>query len=250
MNSRPQRDVKQNNSFELEEGNVFSCASIRGCPAEVDTLGLHRRIDSSFTGQNSSDMNLEKESFNAEQGFVGFLDTGLPSGDMPKLKEEVTESPIASSYESSSRVASPLDPSGQFNVVIKEEPVDDYDYETNICTEGVSVKQEDTDEETDEYSNTDDDDPVLQKCLRRYSEADRNDGDFKSRKRVLSSPSGVAKAKMLKLDSGKMPVVYLEPCAVTKSTVKISELPQTMLSSCKKDKSPLNTVLDLSLIHI
>lgn len=244
LNSRPQRDVKQNNSFELEEGNVFSCASIRGCPAEVDTLGLHRRIDSSFTGQNSSDMNLEKESFNAEQGFVGFLDTGLPSGDMPKLKQEVTESPIASSYESSSRVASPLDPSGQFNVVIKEEPVDDYDYETNICTEGVSVKQEDTDEETDEYSNTDDDDPVLQKCLRRYSEADRNDGDFKSRKRVLSSPSGVAKAKMLKLDSGKMPVVYLEPCAVTKSTVKISELPQTMLSSCKKDKSPLNTVLD------
>lgn len=244
LNSRPQRDVKQNNSFELEEGNVFSCASIRGCPAEVDTLGLHRRIDSSFTGQNSSDMNPEKESFNAEQGFVGFLDTGLPSGDMPKLKQEVTESPIASSYESSSRVASPLDPSGQFNVVIKEEPVDDYDYETNICTEGVSVKQEDTDEETDEYSNTDDDDPVLQKCLRRYSEADRNDGDFKSRKRVLSSPSGVAKAKMLKLDSGKMPVVYLEPCAVTKSTVKISELPQTMLSSCKKDKSPLNTVLD------
>eukprot|EP00076_Gallus_gallus_P041095 XP_025006633.1 MAX gene-associated protein isoform X12 [Gallus gallus] len=244
LNSRPQRDVKQNNSFELEEGNVFSCASIRGCPAEVDTLGLHRRIDSSFTGQNSSDMNLEKESFNAEQGFVGFLDTGLPSGDMPKLKQEVTESPIASSYESSSRVTSPLDPSGQFNVVIKEEPVDDYDYETNICTEGVSVKQEDTDEETDEYSNTDDDDPVLQKCLRRYSEADRNDGDFKSRKRVLSSPSGVAKAKMLKLDSGKMPVVYLEPCAVTKSTVKISELPQTMLSSCKKDKSPLNTVLD------
>ncbi|XP_042669405.1 MAX gene-associated protein isoform X9 [Centrocercus urophasianus] len=245
LNSRPQRDVKQNNSFELEEGNVFSSASIRSCPAGVDMLELRRRIDSSFIGQNSSAMNLEKESFNTEQDFVGFLDTGLPSSDTPKLKQEVTESPIASSYESSSRVASPLDPSGQFNVVIKEEPIDDYDYETNICTQGVSVKQEDTDEETDEYSNTDDDDdPVLQKCLRRYSEADRNDGDFKSRKRVLSSPSGVAKAKMLKLESGKMPVVYLEPCAVTKSTVKISELPQTMLSSCKKDKSVLNTVLD------
>uniref|UniRef100_A0A8C3LCL0 MAX gene-associated protein n=1 Tax=Chrysolophus pictus TaxID=9089 RepID=A0A8C3LCL0_CHRPC len=244
LNSRPQRDVKQNNNFELEEGNVFSSASIRSCPAEVDVLELHRRIDSSFIGQNSSAMNPEKESFNTEQDFVGFLDTGLPSGDMPKLKQEVTESPIASSYESSSRVASPLDPNGQFNVVIKEEPVDDYDYETNVCTQGVSVKQEDTDEETDEYSNTDDDDPVLQKCLRRYSEADRNDGDFKPRKRVLSSPSGVAKAKMLKLESGKMPVVYLEPCAVTKSTVKISELPQTMLSSCKKDKSALNTVLD------
>ncbi|XP_021257648.1 MAX gene-associated protein isoform X7 [Numida meleagris] len=245
LNSRPQRDVKQNNSFELEESNVFSSAGIRGCAAEVDPLELHQRgLDSSFIGQNSSDVNLEKESFNAEQDFIGFLDTGLSSGDMPKLKQEVTESPIASSYESSSRVASPLDPSGQFNVVIKEEPVDDYDYETSICTQGVSVKQEDTDEETDEYSNTDDDDPVLQKCLRRYSEADRNDGEFRSRKRVLTSPSGVAKAKMLKLDSGKMPVVYLEPCAVTKSTVKISELPQTMLSSCKKDKSTLSAVLD------
>ncbi|XP_075008213.1 MAX gene-associated protein isoform X11 [Calonectris borealis] len=245
LNSRPQRDVKQNSNLELEGGDVFSAASIRGRPAEVDALDLHQRsLDSSFMGQHPSDIDLEKESFNAERDFLRFLDTDLSSGDMPKLKQEVSESPIASSYESSSRVASPLDPSGHFNVVIKEEPVDDYDYESSICTQGISVKQEDTDEETDEYSNTDDDDPVLQKHLMRRSETDGIDGEFRSRKRVLTSPSGVAKAKMLKLDSGKMPVVYLEPCAVTKSTVKISELPQTMLSSCKKDKSPLNAILD------
>lgn len=153
-------------------------------------------------------------------------------------------STIASSYESNSRVASPLDTNGHFNVVIKEEPVDDYDYDSNICTQGVTVKQEDTDEETDEYSNTDDDDPIVQKHLMRRRETDGIDGEFKPRKRMLTSPSGVAKAKMLKLDSGKMPVVYLEPCAVTKNTVKISELPQTMLSSCKKDKSPLSAILD------
>ncbi|XP_065610890.1 MAX gene-associated protein isoform X3 [Cyrtonyx montezumae] len=245
LNSRPQRDMKQNNSFEVEEGSVFSTASIHGCSAEVGALELHQRSsDSSFIGQNSSDVNPEKESFNAEQDYMGFLDADLSSGDMPKLKQEVTESPIASSYEGSSQVASPLDPNGQFNVVVKEEPVDDYDYEANVCTQGVSVKKEETDEETDEYSNTDDDDPVLQKCLRRYSEADKNDGEFKPWKRELTSPSGVAKAKMLKLDSGKMPVVYLEPCAVTKSTVKISELPETMLSSCKKDKASLSTILD------
>ncbi|KAM7108479.1 MAX gene-associated protein isoform 7-T9 [Ciconia maguari] len=245
LNSRPQRDVKQNSNLELEGGGVFSAASVRGRPAEVDALDLHQRsLDSSFIGQNPSDIDLEKESFNAERDFLGFLDTDLSSGDMPKLKQEVSESPIASSYESSSRVASPLDPNGHFNVVIKEEPVDDYDYESSICTQGISVKQEDTDEETDEYSNTDDDDPILQKHLMRRSETDGIDGEFRSRKRVLTSPSGVAKAKMLKLDSGKMPVVYLEPCAVTKSTVKISELPQTMLSSCKKDKSPLSTILD------
>lgn len=245
LNSRPQRDVKQNSNLDLEGGDVFSAAGIRGRPAEVDALDLHQRsIDSSFIGQNSSDTDMDKESFNAERDFLGFLDTDLSSGDMPKLKQEVPESPVASSYESSSRVASPLDPNGHFNVVIKEEPIDDYDYESGICTQGVSVKQEDTDEETDEYSNTDDDDPILQKHLMRRGETDGTDGEFRSRKRVLSSPSGVAKAKMLKLDSGKMPVVYLEPCAVTKSTVKISELPQTMLSSCKKDKSPFSAMLD------
>ncbi|KAM6392424.1 MAX gene-associated protein isoform 6-T7 [Pluvialis apricaria] len=245
LNSRPQRDVKQNSNLELEGGDVLSAASIRGRAAEVDALDLHQRsLDSSSIGQNPSDIDLEKESFNAERDFLRFLDTDLSLGDMPKLKQEVSESPIASSYESSSRVASPLDPNGHFNVVIKEEPVDDYDYESSICTQGISVKQEDTDEETDEYSNTDDDDPILQKHLMRRSETDGIDGELRSRKRVLTSPSGVAKAKMLKLDSGKMPVVYLEPCAVTKSTVKISELPQTMLSSCKKEKSPLSAILD------
>ncbi|XP_066853905.1 MAX gene-associated protein isoform X11 [Anser cygnoides] len=245
LSSRPQRDVKQNSNLELEGGNVFSSASLRGRPAEVDALGLHQRsLDSSFIGQNPSDIDMEKESFNAKRDLMGFLDTDLASGDMPKLKQEASESPITSSYKSSSRVASPVDPNGHFNVVIKEEPVDEYDYETSICTQGITVKQEDTDEETDEYSNTDDDDPILQKRLRRRSETDGDDGEFRSRKRVLTSPSGVAKAKMLKLDSGKMPVVYLEPCAVTKSTVKISELPQTMLSSCKKDKSPLSAILD------
>uniref|UniRef100_A0A8C5IUJ6 MAX gene-associated protein n=1 Tax=Junco hyemalis TaxID=40217 RepID=A0A8C5IUJ6_JUNHY len=245
LNSRPQRDVKQNNNLELEGGAVFSTPSICGHPAEVDALDVHQRsLDSSFISQNPSDTELDKESFNAEGDFLGLLDSDLPSGVMPKLKQEVSESPIASSYESTSRVASPLDPNGQFNVVIKEEPVDDYDYESNICTQGVTVKQEDTDEETDEYSNTDDDDPIVQKHLMRRRETDGTDGEFTCRKRMLTSPSGVAKAKMLKLDSGKMPVVYLEPCTVTKSTVKISELPQTMLSSCKKDKSPLGAVLD------
>ncbi|KAM4779312.1 MAX gene-associated protein isoform 5-T7 [Cyanocitta cristata] len=245
LNSRPQRDVKQNSNLELVGGDVFSTPGICGHPAEVDALEVHQRsLDSSFIGQNPSDVELDKESFNAEGDFLGLLDSDLPSGVMPKLKQEVSESSIASSYESNSRVASPLDPNGHFNVVVKEEPVDDYDYGSNICTQEITVKQEDTDEETDEYSNTEDDDPIVQKHLMRRHETDGIDGEFRSRKRMLTSPSGVAKAKMLKLDSGKMPVVYLEPCAVTKSTVKISELPQTMLSSCKKEKSPLGAVLD------
>ncbi|XP_064002213.1 MAX gene-associated protein isoform X3 [Pogoniulus pusillus] len=239
LSSRPQRDVKQTRNSGLEGGDIC------GQPAEIDALDLNKKgSDSSFSGQNPSDGDLNKESFNAERDFLGFRDTDLNSSGMPKLKQEVSESPIASSYESSSHVASPLDPKGHFNVVIKEEPVDDYDYESSICTQGVNVKQEDTDEETDEYSNTEEDDLALQKQLMSCDETEGINGEFRSMKRALTSPSGVAKAKMLKLESGKMPVVYLEPCAVTKSTVKISELPQTMLSSGKKDKSPLNAVLE------
>ncbi|XP_053882953.1 MAX gene-associated protein isoform X1 [Malaclemys terrapin pileata] len=244
LNSRPPRDVKQNSSSEHEGGSVSSSPSNRGRHTETDGLESQQRdLDSSFSGQNPSDIDLEKESFNAERDFLDFLDADLPLSDMPRLKQEVSESPIASSYESSSRVASPLDPNGHFNVVIKEEPIDDYDYGSSVCMEGITVKQEDTDEETDEYSNSDDD-PILEKQLRKHSEIDRKDAGIRSTKRMLANPSGVAKAKMLKLDSGKMPVVYLEPCAVTKSTVKISELPQTMLSSCKKDKSPVSAILD------
>ncbi|XP_030415405.1 MAX gene-associated protein isoform X3 [Gopherus evgoodei] len=244
LNSRPQRDVKQNSSSEHEGGSVSSSPSNRGRHTETDGLESQQRDrDSSFSGQNPSDIDLEKESFNAERDFLDFLDADLPVSDMPRLKQEVSESPIASSYESSSRVASPLDPNGHFNVVIKEEPIDDYDYGSSVCIEGITVKQEDTDEETDEYSNSDDD-PILEKQLRKHSEMDRKDAGIRPTKRMLANPSGVAKAKMLKLDSGKMPVVYLEPCAVTKSTVKISELPQTMLSSCKKDKSPVSAILD------
>lgn len=92
LNSRPQRDVKQNNNLELEGGDVFSTPSICGRPAEVDALGVHQRsLDSSFISQNPSDTELDRESFNAEGDFLGLLDSDLPSGVMPKLKQEVSE---------------------------------------------------------------------------------------------------------------------------------------------------------------
>lgn len=144
--------------------------------------------------------------------------------------------------EDSTHVASPVDPNGNFNVVIKEEPLDDYDYDLGEFPEGVTVKQEETDEETDVYSNSDDD-PILEKQLKRHNKVDNLEVDHPSSKWLPNSPSGVAKAKMFKLDAGKMPVVCLEPCAVTKSTVKISELPDNVLSTSRKDKSML-TELD------
>ncbi|XP_074145453.1 MAX gene-associated protein isoform X4 [Sminthopsis crassicaudata] len=243
LNSKPQRDVRQKNSSDQEGSSVPSSPGYRGHLTESDGSEIQQSVpDTELSGHEPSEMDLEKASFNAERDFLGFLDSGLTPDGIPQLKQEASESPIASSFEDNSHVASPLDPNENFNVVIKEEPLDEYDYELGVCPEGVTVKQEDTDEETDVYSNSDEE-PILEKQLRRQEEIDDPDIDH-SAKRPLSSPSGVAKAKMLKLDSGKMPVVYLEPCAVTKSTVKISELPENMFSQSRKEKSPVLTELD------
>ncbi|XP_006136952.1 MAX gene-associated protein-like isoform X16 [Pelodiscus sinensis] len=93
LNSRPQRDMKQNSSSEHEGGSISSSPSNLGRPIETDGLDLQQRdlLDSSFSGQNAMDIDLEKESFNAERDFLGFLEADLPFSDMPILKQEVSE---------------------------------------------------------------------------------------------------------------------------------------------------------------
>ncbi|KYO28393.1 MAX gene-associated protein isoform C [Alligator mississippiensis] len=247
LNSRPQRDIKQNNNSEQEGGSVSSSPSNRGRSMEADGLDSQQRdLESSFSGQNPSDMDLEKDSFNAERDFLGFLDADMPSGGVPKLKQEVSESPIASSYESSSRVASPVDPNGHFNVVVKEEPVDDYDYGSSACIEGVTVKQEDTDEETDEYSNSDDD-PILEKQLRKHSELDGKEADARSRKRILTSPSGPSRRgrpRKLKISKAGRPPKNLGKTAVTSKNASLG--PGNILPDVKPDLEDVDGVLFVS----
>lgn len=151
-------------------------------------------------------------------------------------------SPRSSPCQIGSCVASPLNSYGSISVVIKEEPADDYDYGPRLCMKEISVKQEEADEVTEEYSNSDDSIPG--NPLSKHSEMGGKEMEIESRKRPRSSQLGVAKAKMLKLDSGKMPVVYLEPCAVTRKTVKVSALSQTLLSLAKSEKSHLDTSED------
>ncbi|XP_055393423.1 MAX gene-associated protein isoform X7 [Bubalus kerabau] len=242
LNSKPQRDGKQKNSSDQEGNSVPSSPGQRvrlteGEGSEVQLTDL----DPLSRGQETSGKGLEKPSLNIKRDFLGFMDIDSALGEVPQLKQEVSES-LGNSFEGGSHVTSPLNPNENFNVVIKEEPLDDYEYELGECPEGVTVKQEETDEETDVYSNSDDD-PILEKQLKRHNKADNLEADHPSSKWQPNSPSGVAKAKMFKLDAGKMPVVYLEPCAVTKSTVKVSELPDNMLSTSRKDRSLL-TELD------
>ncbi|XP_036039411.1 MAX gene-associated protein isoform X2 [Onychomys torridus] len=228
LSSKPQRDGKQRNSSD-QEGNSIRLTEGEG--SEIHSGDF----DPVLRGHEASGLGLEKPPHNVKQDFLGFISTDSAL-EVPQLKHEISESLIANSFEDDSQIASPLNPNGNFNVVIKEEPLDGYDYELGECPEGVTVKQEETDEETDVYSNSDDD-PILEKQLKRHNKVDNLEADHPSYKWLPSSP-GVAKAKMSKLDAGKMPVVYLEPCAVTKSTVKISELPDT-ISTSRKDKSVL-----------
>ncbi|XP_051039612.1 MAX gene-associated protein isoform X3 [Phodopus roborovskii] len=229
LSSKPQRDGKQRNSSDQEGNNVSSSPGHRVRLTEGEESEIHSG-DPVLRGHETSGLGLEKPPRNVKQDFLGFMSTDSAL-EVPQLKHEISES-----FEDGSQIASPLNPNGNFNVVIKEEPLDDYDYELGECPEGVTVKQEETDEETDVYSNSDDD-PILEKQLKRHNKVDNLEVGHPSYKWLPSSP-GVAKAKMFKLDAGKMPVVYLEPCAVTKSTVKISELPDTF-STSRKDKSVL-----------
>ncbi|XP_069340608.1 MAX gene-associated protein isoform X3 [Eulemur rufifrons] len=243
LNSKPQRDGKQKNSSDQEGNSVPNSPGHRVRLTEGEGSEIQPGdLDPISRGHETSGKGLEKTSLNIKRDFLGFMDNDSAL-EFPQLKQEVSESLVANNFEDGSHVVSPLDPNGSFNVVIKEEPLDDYDYEVGECPEGVTVKQEDSDEETDVYSNSDDD-PILEKQLKRHNKVDNLEADHLCSKWLPSSPSGVAKAKMFKLDSGKMPVVYLEPCAVTKSTVKISELPDNMLSTSRKDKSSMLAELE------
>ncbi|KAI4540407.1 hypothetical protein MG293_009448 [Ovis ammon polii] len=243
LNSKPQRDGKQKNSSDQEGNSVPSSPGqrVRLTEGEGSEMQL-TDLDPLSRAQETSGKGLEKPSLNIKRDFLGFMDIDSALDEVPQLKQEVSES-LGNSFEDGSHVTSPLSPNENFNVVIKEEPLDDYEYELGECPEGVTVKQEETDEETDVYSNSDDD-PILEKQLKRHNKADNLEADHPSSKWQPNSPSGVAKAKMFKLDAGKMPVVYLEPCAVTKSTVKVSELPDNMLCTSRKDRSSLLTELD------
>ncbi|XP_023613265.1 MAX gene-associated protein isoform X7 [Myotis lucifugus] len=243
LNSKPQRDGKQKNSSDQEGNSVPSSPGQRARLTEGEGSEIQLTdSDPLSRGHETSGKGLEKPFLNINQDFLGFMDIDSSVGEVTQFKQEVSERHVANNFEDSTHVASPVDPNGNFNVVIKEEPLDDYDYDLGEFPEGVTVKQEETDEETDVYSNSDDD-PILEKQLKRHNKVDNLEADHPSSKWLPNSPSGVAKAQMFKLDAGKMPVVCLEPCAVTKSTVKISELPDNMISTSRKDQSML-TELD------
>nr|XP_034967776.1 MAX gene-associated protein-like isoform X1 [Zootoca vivipara] len=239
LSSRFQRDVKQNGSSDQEGGSVNSSPSHHRHLTEGEIFDPEQRdIETSLSAMCNAD--LDRESISPYHDFLGFME--MDTCDSPILKQEAPESPIGSPCQSRSRVASPLNSNGGINVVVKEEPADDYDYGPSVCMEGIDVKQEKACNMVEEYSNRVD--SILEKRRKNHRDVGKKEMEFESRKRLQTNQLGVAKAKMLKLDSEKMPVVYLAPCAVNKNTVKVSALSQAMLSLSKSAKSPLSHPLD------
>ncbi|XP_015671422.2 MAX gene-associated protein [Protobothrops mucrosquamatus] len=244
LSSRLQRDVKQNGSSEREGNSVTSSPTNHRHPPEGNIFDpSQRELDPQPSG--ICDPDLEKESLSPYHEFLHFAETDAHAGDDRGLKEEASESPISSPCQKMLHVTSQLTLEGGINVSVKEEPLDNYEYELLTCTEGVNVKEEETNYTAEEYSNSDG--SILKQQLEKYSEIDKMDIEFHKEQQI--NQLGVAKAKMLKLDSGKMPVVYLEPCTISRNTVKMSDVSQALLTTTKNEKSPLTHSLDSFPAH-
>ncbi|XP_048340305.1 MAX gene-associated protein isoform X3 [Sphaerodactylus townsendi] len=240
LSTRPQREVKQNGSSEHEGGSVASSPSNYRHSTEADSLYPEQKSLEPFPSVICN-TDLEKELFSPDQDFMSFMERNEHISDRSALKQEALESPITSPCQNRSHASSPLNSNGGINIVVKEEPVDEYDYGPSACMERVNVKQEEGDEAPEEYSINDD---LGNKQLKKNNEMGRKEVEIESSSTAQNSPLGVAKAKMLKFDSGKMPVVYLEPCTVTGNTVKVSALSQTVLSPSESENSPLSYSVD------
>ncbi|XP_073466888.1 MAX gene-associated protein [Aquarana catesbeiana] len=186
----------------------------------------------SISLSEQSDADTENESVNAKQEL-----RSLSNSQNTVLQNLLLKLNQLSSLGDTRTATTPSVPPSQPKIKIKEEPEDNYDYNKTQSNMGVQVKQEDSDEDvTDEYSHSDDDYPILERHFAQFSTKLHSD-----RKHSVRSPSGVAKAKLLKLEDGKMPVVYLESCSTKKTAENVSNsqelaLPNTAMQSIKQEE--------------
>uniref|UniRef100_A0A4X1UW69 Uncharacterized protein n=1 Tax=Sus scrofa TaxID=9823 RepID=A0A4X1UW69_PIG len=130
LNNKPQRDGKQKINSDQEGNGVPGSPGQRAGLTEGEGSEIQLTdSDPLSRGHETSGKGLEKPSLSIKRDFLGFMDIDSSLGEAPQLKQEVSESLVANSFEDGSHVTSPLNPNGNFNVVIKEEPLDDYEYE-------------------------------------------------------------------------------------------------------------------------
>ncbi|XP_018415557.1 PREDICTED: MAX gene-associated protein [Nanorana parkeri] len=213
----------------LREGRPKNLAQEKDSPGskklENDNQESTGRLKDSFSMSEQSDAETENESLNAKQEMLS-----LSSSQTTVLEKLLQKLNKLDSLGDARVVATPSVPAELPKIKIKEEPEDNYDYNKTEYNTGVQVKQEHSDEEiTDNFSNSDDDYPILERHFAQFSTKLRS-----HRKHSVRRPSGVAKAKLLKLDDGKMPTVYLESCSTKKTAKKV--LTNNTMRSIKQEE--------------
>ncbi|XP_048393779.2 MAX dimerization protein MGA a isoform X2 [Stegostoma tigrinum] len=270
LNSRPMRELRHRSNESTDGGCSDDSASSRSAiidssrqykiksEEQSETHSRHGKMQDDVCASPAASFDGELYNTDEEEGCLEAEIPGASEFDsrMAMMQKRSTESilkqlpNVYSTHPFS--IASSEDQEESFNIIIKEEPPDDDEYyhtanRENLDNAGLKCKKEEEDY-LDSPSNQST--PASggqldgancelanktnnKNCI---SEVDTITG---ATKRPLSSSEGVAKAKMLRMESGKMPVVCLEPCTITKGTIKLSDLPQKFLSPCRRNWAPL-----------
>ncbi|XP_067847324.1 MAX dimerization protein MGA a isoform X2 [Heptranchias perlo] len=270
LNSRPMRELRHRGNESTDGGCSDDSASSRSVVTESsghfkiksgersESQSEHRKMQGDIRASPGASFDGELYNTDEEEGCLESQiskrnEFGAGMGIMKKRTTESILRNLPNVYSTHpSSVASSEDQEESFNIIIKEEPPDDYEYYHGANPEDPDVGLKCKEEEEDYIdSSSSHSTPASEGQLYGTNSELVNktfdingtgevDGTVSGvTKRPLSSPAGVAKAKMLRMESGKMPIVYLEPCAVTKGTIKISELPQNLLSPCRRNWASL-----------
>ncbi|XP_078089610.1 MAX dimerization protein MGA a isoform X2 [Mustelus asterias] len=272
LNSKPMRELRHRSNESTDGGCSDDSASSRSVTessghlkikseGQSETKSKHKKMQGEIHA--SPGASFDGELYNTDEEEES-LETEIPktsefNAEMSMKPKRTTESILKHLPRVFSthpfNTASSEDQEGSFNIIIKEEPPDyEYDHAANPeDLDGARLKCKEEEDYFDSSSSlsTPASGPQLDgtNCELANKTIDKNGASEVDAtvtgvtKRPLSSPEGIAKAKMLRIESSKMPVVYLEPCTVTKGTIKISELPQNLLSPCRRNWTPLIPVV-------
>ncbi|XP_075700971.1 MAX gene-associated protein isoform X2 [Rhinoderma darwinii] len=214
VTGRPVKDSKHTPSEEEVDSSSSKNVVENEDPSSLENLQELFRMSDYLDGDK------ENDSFNSEQDFLKFIKSKSELGNNLKQNADVVKR-----FNENFTVAALSEPTEDPTFEVKKEPEDNYDYSKTPTIKGVVVKQEPSDGEvTDDYSNSDVDFPILEKQFAKFKEDPYLDG-----KHCSNSPTGVAKAKLLNLDQGSVPVLYLEPCAADKNNLEAPELQKPLL---------------------
>ncbi|KAM4014030.1 MAX gene-associated protein isoform 2-T4 [Anomaloglossus baeobatrachus] len=209
----PGNDVKNKPEPEVDSSSSKNAV-------ENEESSNMEKLQELFRMSEYLDGDKENERFSSVQDLLRFTKSKSELAKNSKQSEDVIKR-----YDEPSSLTAPSKPTKQPSVVIKKEPEDHYDYSQPPPIGSVTVKQEPSDAEiTDDYSNSDDDYPILEKHFAKFKE------DFYlDDKHLLNSPIGVAIDKLVKAEPDCLPVLHLEPSAADKNrleapdTLKLSE---------------------------